>query len=399
MSAAGGAAARRPRIAVLKDGFVPDYRLELFERLGQMPDVEYVIVHGQVPSGTAHRAAVGPFGFSEVRSRNREIRLAGKTLVYQPVVRAVSGPSFDGAIIGSELKLLANATLFPLLKAKGRLVMLWGQGAEKQEDVSAAMRMLGGAGAFAKGIAARHADGYLVYTASGKERLVELGVADEKIFVIRNTLNVEGEIELQRNRSHDSEADLRRELGLQPDSTVLLYLGRVYREKRVEEFVSLIGALSPGERGESAVEGVVIGDGPDLEGARRKGEGIDGLHFPGEIRDGDLIARYMRLAAALVIPGKVGLAVNHAFAHGVPVITRAGSLHAPEFEYLEPGRNSIVVAGGFDDFVATVAEFVNSADWQRTLSAGALESRQGLTVASMADSFHRAVCSTLGVLS
>jgi glycosyltransferase involved in cell wall biosynthesis len=384
---------------VLKDGFVPEYRLALFERLGQMREVEYVIVHGQAPSGTAHRAAAGPFGFGEIRSRNREIRLAGKTLVYQPVVRAVSGPGFDGAIIGSELKLLAQAALFPLLKARGRIVMLWGQGGEKQEEVSPALRMLGGAGAFAKALAARHADGYLAYTASGKERLVELGVDERKVFVVRNTLDVEGEIERQRRRSDDDERGLRRELGLQPASTILLYLGRVYREKRVGEFVSLLGALRQRDRAGSAVEGVVIGDGPDLEAARRSGEGIDGLHFRGEIRDGELISRYLRLAAALVIPGKVGLAVNHAFAHGVPVITRAGDLHAPEFEYLEPGRNAIVATGDFDDFLTTVTEFVDSPALQRQLSAGALESRQGLTVAAMANSFHRAVCATLELRS
>lgn len=386
-----------PRIAILKEAFIPHYRVRLYELLGAMPDVDYVVVHGQAPAATAHRAAPGPFSFSEIRSSNRELRMAGKTLAYQPVVRTVAGPGFDGAVIGSELKLLANTALFPILKAKRRPVLLWGQGGEKREDLSSAMSLLSGAGALAKRTAARHADGYLSYTQGGRDRLVESGVDPAKIFVIRNTLDIEREIELHRQMRDGSEEQLRHELGLQRDSIVLLYIGRVYREKRLPEFISLIRALRDPGSTDAVVEGVVIGDGPDLEAVRQEAGDIDGLHLPGEIRDGELIAKHMRAAAALVIPGKVGLAVNHAFGHGVPVITRTGDLHAPEFEYLEPERNSIVVSGDFDDFVRAVAEFVDAPERQRLLSAGALASREGLTIAGMASAFHRAVCTTLKI--
>jgi hypothetical protein len=62
---------------------------------------------------------------------------------------------------------------------------------------------------------------------------------------------------------------------------------------------------------------------------------------------------------------------------------------------LESGRNSIVAEGGLDAFVAAIAELVESAEHRAVLAAGAIESRESLTVASMANSFHRAVCQTL----
>ncbi len=390
---------KRPRIAVLKDGFVPEYRAELFTRLGQMAEVEYVIFHGQAPRGTGHRAAQGPFSFAEARVVNREVRLGQRTLVYQPVVRDVAGPAFDGAVLGAELKLLSHVVLFPLLKLRGKPVMLWGQGGEKDEERGAVMAAIGKAGVALKGVAADRADGYIAYTAGGKERLTEAGIDPAKVFVVRNTLDVEGEIELHRRLSEEPVDSLRSELGLRQDSTVLLFVGRVYTEKKLSEFVSVLRLLRDRGLTGQPVEGVVIGDGPDLERAEREADGLDGVHFVGEIRDRERIARYLRVVSAVVIPGKVGLAVNHAFAHGVPVLTRSGTLHAPEFEYLEDGRNSIVSQGDLDSFAEAIGEFVDSEEQQAALAQGALESRKSLTVASMADSFHRAVCQTLGLSS
>jgi len=392
-------AAGRPRIAILKDAFIPEYRARLYECLGQMAEVEYVVFHGDAPGATGHRAAAGPFSFAEIPVASRELRLAGKTLVYQSAVREIAGPGFDGAVIGAELKLLANAALFPLLKLKRRPVLLWGQGIDKQEDRGAAMQRLAQGSSFLRHTAARHADGYLVYTAGGRKRLLELGVDPAAIFVLRNTLDVESEIELQRAVELEEEAGIRDELGLERDSLVLLFLGRVYREKRLSEFVSMLRALRERAQAEVRVEGLVVGDGPDLKRVSTEAADLDGISFLGEVRDRRKIARCMRVASALVIPGAVGLAVNHAFAHGVPVITRVNPMQGPEFEYLEPGRNSIVVDGDFATFVDAVASFVGSPTQRQALAAGALETRETLTVAAMAASFHRAVCSTLNLAS
>ena len=55
-------------------------------------------------------------------------------------------------------------------------------------------------------------------------------------------------------------------------------------------------------------------------------------HFRGPIYDSDTLSRIFRAGDALVIPGYVGLAVNHAFAHGLPVVTCQSPMHSPEIE-------------------------------------------------------------------
>ncbi len=384
-------------MAILKDAFIPEYRARLYEELGRMEEVEYVVFHGDPPGSTGHRAARGPFPFAEVRVESRELRFGGKTLVYQSAVREIAGSDFDAAVIGGELKLLANAALFPLLKLRRRPVLLWGQGIDKAEDRAAPMRVLAQGSALLRAAAARRADGYLVYTDGGRRQLTKLGVDPDSVFVLRNTLDMEREMELQRAAAGEDEGQMREELGLKRDSVVLLFIGRVYREKRVSEFVALLQRLN-GRPGVD-VEGLVIGDGPDLPRISRQAEGLSCLHLLGEVRDPARIAGCMRVSSALVIPGAVGLAVNHAFAHGVPVITRANPMQGPEFEYIEPGLNGMVVEGDFEAFVRAVAAFVDSRAFRDALAAGALDTRETLTVAAMADSFHRGVRSTLAAAS
>jgi glycosyltransferase involved in cell wall biosynthesis len=383
-------------VAILHQGFVPDYRVEFFERLARSAEVEYVIFHGQPRGGTGHRAAPGPFSFANVALDNRELRVAGKTLLYQPAIRSVAGPGFDAAVLGAELGLPANVALFPLLKLRKRPAILWGQGGEKEEDRGRLLGAVAGVGSRLKTSAARSADGYIAYTDGGRERLLAAGVDPERVFVVRNTLDVEGEMELHRRTAAIPQERLREELGLRPESVVLLFLGRVYREKRLDELVALLRGLRDRALDESSVEAVVIGDGPDLERVRGEAGDLGGLHFAGEVRDRETVARYLRVTAALLIPGKVGLAVNHALAHGVPVLTRASTLHAPEFEYLDPG-NSVVVAGDRDRFVDAVGEFATSPERRRALAEGALASRERLTVGGMVGAFHGAVCTVLGI--
>lgn len=386
---------RPPRIAVLKDGFVAEYRAQLFARLGQMEEVEYVFFHGSVPTGSGHRAAREPFSFPVREVPSWELRLGGTALVYQPAVRELLGPGFDGAVLGAELKMLAHVALFPLLKREGKPVLLWGQGGEKAENRGRVMAAVGRFGAGLKTAAARRADGYIAYTSGGRDQLVGAGVDSSRVFVVRNTMDVEAEMELHGRLAREPVEQLRSSLGLRPDSVVLLFIGRIYAEKKLSDFVATLRALREGQLTQRPVEGVVVGDGPELMRVREEATGLDGIHFVGEIRDPERVARYMRVASAVAMPGKVGLAVNHAFAHGVPVITRASRLHAPEFEYVEPGRNGIVADGDLDGFIHAIARFVDSPQEQAALAAGALDSREGLTVAAMARAFHRAVSQTL----
>jgi glycosyltransferase involved in cell wall biosynthesis len=125
-------------------------------------------------------------------------------------------------------------------------------------------------------------------------------------------------------------------------------------------------------------------------------DGVGAVHFAGEIRDQAAVARYLRVASAVVIPGALGLAVNHALAHGLPVITRDTPLHGPEIEYLTPGKDSFVVQGDQEAFVDTLRTFVRSPELREQMAAAALTSRRRLGLEEMVDTFDRAVTDIAG---
>jgi hypothetical protein len=81
---------------------------------------------------------------------------------------------------------------------------------------------------------------------------------------------------------------------------------------------------------------MVIGDGADralLDSAIKEGAIIHlGRQFS---REG---AVALRAATSLAVPGR-GLVAVEALAGGLPIVTAAGSLHAPEVEYMTPGVN------------------------------------------------------------
>ncbi|WP_143320791.1 glycosyltransferase, partial [Cellulomonas iranensis] len=60
----------------------------------------------------------------------------------------------------------------------------------------------------------------------------------------------------------------------------------------------------------------------------------------------------------LLMPGAVGLSAVDSLALSTPMITSPGAAHGPEFEYLEHGRNALVVAGGEADFADAVVSLL-----------------------------------------
>jgi glycosyltransferase involved in cell wall biosynthesis len=202
---------------------------------------------------------------------------------------------------------------------------------------------------------------------------------------------MEEQIALHRELVAVDAAKVRAELGLRQDSVVLLYVGRLYKEKRVGELLDAARAIEDDLAVEPPVEVVILGDGPELERLKTHAAGLGNVHFVGKVEDQLRVAHYMRVATAVVMPGKAGLAVNHAFAQGVPVITRESRLHAPEVDYIESGRNGLIVTGDLTAFTRALAEFATSPQQQEALAAGALRTREALSMDEMARAFDEGV--------
>ena len=190
-------------------------------------------------------------------------------------------------------------------------MILWGQVTDKDEDLGSVMRVLSRANHRLKLARARRADAYLAYTAGGAMRLAERGMRLDRVFVVRNTLDMDAQRRLRDELAGIADAGLRARLGLRADSVVLLYVGRVYRAKRVPEPLEAVEVIRRTGLLAEALEVVIAGDGPQLPELRMRAADMEDVHVLGEVADQRAIARLMRVSAAVVIPGAVGLAINH----------------------------------------------------------------------------------------
>jgi glycosyltransferase involved in cell wall biosynthesis len=386
------------RIAVLHQGFVPTYRARFFEQLNTRGNAEYVVFHGDPPTGTGWQAAPEPLGFPNVRVDNREIPLGRWRAIYQPVVQRILTDRFDAVVMGHELKFLSNLLLALRARQRRLPVIFWGFGYHAKVGVGFAAKSSGfafGVVSQVKDLLARQADGYLAYTEGGAENLRRIGMPDEKVWVVRNTIDVESQMRLHAKYQQADPAALREQLGLKPDSVILLYVGRILPAKQVDLLIQAVRRINSMQLCRQPIEVLIIGDGPAAEGLRGRAVNLPSVRFLGALYDQDAVARYMRVAAAMVIPGFVGLAVNHACAQGLPVITRDHALHSPEIEYLRNGENGLIVPGDMEDFAHVLARFVDAPEVQQRLAAGALRSREELHLGHMVERFDRAVTETV----
>lgn len=378
---------KRWRIALLHQGFVPRYRERFYTLLNAQDDNEYVVFHGPAPKRTGHAAAPGPFRFPNVFRRNIEMRVGCRSLIYQPVVWDILTGGFDAVVVGHEFKMLANHLVMAAFKAMGKPVLFWGHGYHRDSAHWLARS--------ASGALARFADGYLVYTEGGAERLHAVGVAPEDIFVIHNTIDLAEQIAAHGRFKEADTGGLRRDLGLRPEAKTLLYVGRLYARKRCQDLIEMVRRLN-GDPGVGPFDLAIVGDGPDYEGLRASASALNNVRFFGEIHEPEQIGRLMRVSVAMVNPGSAGLAVNHSFAHGVPVITRDGMLHSPEFEYIRDGENGLIAVGPIEAFVSAVRRVLNEPELAAQLAEGALATRQRLGLDRMVESFSEGVMTTIG---
>jgi glycosyltransferase involved in cell wall biosynthesis len=386
-----------PRIAILHQGCVPSYRRAFYERLGQNRSRDYVVFHGQAEPGSGIAAAAPPFGFRHVEVRNRFWRLLGRSLVYQPVFLKIAGGRFDALVVGHEVKYLANIALILLFRLRGKPVLLWGFGQNldvAKERRSPVGRWVGGLVRAAQIRMLRLATDFLAYTSRGAAHAVRSGMERDRVTVLNNTIDTSAEVAAHARAQSLDRAQLRREFGLSPDAVVFLFVGRLNESKRVDALIEAVRELRRRQPEGVAVEVLIVGSGPAESGLRDLARGEPWCRFLGQVQESDALGRIFRASDAVVIPGYVGLAVNHAFAHGLPVITCHSELHSPEIEYVEPGVNGLILRS-LEELAAGLLVFASSVELRRSLSAGALLSREKLDLRHMVEAFDQGVSRAL----
>ena len=183
-------------------------------------------------------------------------------------------------------------------------------------------------------------------------------------------------VDLEEFGSQRRDPALRRELGLSDDQPLLIYVGRLDREKKPDVVVDAFRRL-PAELGAQLV---LIGDGPLRAGIAALGDRR--IHLPGFVTDRAELARWLA-SADLYVSGMAdetfGVSIVEAQASGLPIVgVAAGAMIdrvPPHLGRLGPVGDSAAMARNILDVLsedrAALAERAIAAafayDWDRVL--------------------------------
>lgn len=377
---------KRQRVVIVYKT-LPHYRVRFYELLrAELADrgILLELIVGQPDDEMAKRRDTAGIQWANL-VRNRYIPLGRRQLVWQPCLRRVWGA--DLVIVEQASRLLLNYLLHLGRYFRGPKLALWGHGINLDSSSRSVL------GETVKKFFLRKADWWFCYTEGTKRLVVGAGFAEHRATVVQNAIDTAA-LRAWRDSIADAERDgLREALGM-GSGPVCLWLSSIYPTKRPEYAVL---AFDEVRRRLPGAELIVVGDGPSkfvFDDARRT---RPWLHTVGA-RFGRDIALHASLASLIINPGLVGLTVLDGFALGLPVVTVQLDYHSPEIEYLENGRNGLVLNRNAspEEYGAEVATLLSDGQRLSTFRDECALSACKYTVEQMVERFASGVQGALG---
>lgn len=344
---------------------LPAYRVAFFEllraRLAEH-QIELVVAHGQARADERGQADQGRLDWAI----DAPARYLGP-LCWQPF----DTRGMDLVIIGHENRLLFNHWLG--LRPRRFRLACFGHGAN-----FASQQPRGWREAF-KRWSARRVDAWFAYTALSQQRLLEAGVAADRITVVNNTVDTRTLADHIDQMSEAERQQTRARFDLTAGKTAL-FIGSLYPSKRLD---LLLQAGSLCAAADAAFRLLVIGDGV-LAPMLRQAVTQHGrwLHWLGA-EHGPQRAQAMAVSDVLMLPAAVGLAIVDGFAAGLPLLTTHAPGHGPEIAYLQPGVNGDIVAPQAEVYAQAVTTLMNDGPRLQRLRAAALQTAAQLSLDAM----------------
>lgn len=187
-------------------------------------------------------------------------------------------------------------------------------------------------GFFIRKIVYKNSTGVMTYNSKGKKNLLKMGISENKIQVVNNSINAEDYGFLNYDLFREKENS----------RFTILYSGRVTEAKKVDLLIKALGIIKSGNWFDFICYIVGGGNMDSLKDLAKECMVCDNIVFTGE-KYGRDNHEYFLKSHVYVYPGGIGLSILHAMSFGLPVITTDDLTNQyPEFELLLPGINGDV---------------------------------------------------------
>jgi glycosyltransferase involved in cell wall biosynthesis len=360
----------RPRRVVIVERQLLHYRTAFYHRLKALLEKEGIELELLFGRGTPAEATKKDEVSIEWARRIPTYYLLGDRVCWQPFGDYARGA--DLVVVMHENKLLYN--LWLLSFGRPRRLAFWGHGRNMQSNRPTGLKER------FKRWTVNKVDWWFAYTRQSADLVNQAGFPSDRTTVVQNAVDTSRLssvcAEVTRERCHA----LRAELGL-GDGPVGLYLGSLYREKRLD---FLLDAAREVRKRVPDFQLLVAGAGPMQDFMESAAANEPWIHYLGPLK-GNRKAEILVLADVMLNPGLVGLAILDSFASGTPMFTTDCNLHSPEISYLESGRNGVMTEDDLHAYSSAVANTVLDPKALAELKLGALDSAPRYTIENMAE--------------
>ena len=367
---------------------LPGYRIKILEALNDRLNGSLVVCSGDPPASSSMNTLVRN-GASRFRHEKLTNRWWKNDTVHAQAYRPVLSKYHNVSVVLAEESPRSVTLPFLLRQARrqGASTILWGHFSSNSRNLT----KLSFSDRYRLRLA-RSVDACVTYTEPLAEWLAK-HVSSEKIFVARNTIDMDRLFALREQLEGEGRQRVRARLGLPGDEAVILFIGRLIAEKGTRELLEVFSRL----HAKRPAHLVVIGDGPERPAIEQYATGAEGkrVHVLGSMNEWETSAPYLYAADVMVMPGYLGLSVNHCFAFGLPVVSQASPdpairFHSPEGAYLVSGENGMMTRhGDIEQMVDAVETVLDQRD--RFSGAATTYARENLTVDRMVSGLHEAV--------
>ena len=233
----------------------------------------------------------------------------------------------------------------------------------------------------------------VILYSTDRKTIISKYVNKSKLFVAQNTLNTPSLLKVYSNLEKSGLENVKRNLNIEK-KFVFSFVGRLKEEKLLIDALDAINILP--ERIKKQCVFYVIGDGFERENIESKIVELkleQIVIMKGAIYDDVITSSFLYCSDLLLIPGALGLSVNHALLFGCPIIsykqTLSGPFHGPESGYVVNGKTGFFSEPGVTDLSNNIIrslDYFNSEKKKEIINY----SHDELVIENMLSGFERA---------
>lgn len=369
----------KPRVVIVERQLL-HYRMAFYNRLRALLDKEGIELQLLVGHGTPDEEKKMDQVTLDWAIHIPTQYLLGTTLCWQPFGKYAK--EADLVIVMHENKIIYN--LWLLSFGRPKRLAFWGHGRNMQSDHPNGLKER------FKRWTVNKVDWWFAYTETSAALVASAGFPRECTTIVENAVDTEEMTALCALVSAAECQRKREELRL-GDGPVALYLGSLYKEKRLD---FLLDAAHKIHEKIDGFQLLIVGAGPEQEQIESAAKQYPWIHYLGPLQDRKKAVALV-LADVILNPGLVGLGILDSFTSGTPMFTTDCGLHSPEISYLSSGKNGVMTNNDVTTYANTVIDVLSEPQAIAKLSKGALSSATRYTVENMADRIRMGICACL----